>query len=69
MINKVFIMTKPGVFVQDSGAIPFQHHFSCNPAGLAGVDFCADRKEVLLTRMLHLLAVKAKITSPVTVLT
>lgn len=51
MINKVFIMTNPGVFVQDSGAIPFQHHFFLSPAGLAAVeDFCADREEVLLTR-------------------
>jgi len=51
MLNKVFIMTNPGVFAQDVGAIPFQHHFSLSPAGLAWVeDFCADTEEVLSTR-------------------
>lgn len=51
MLNKACRMTKPGIFAQDAGAIPFQHHSSLSPVGLAWAqDFCADREEVLLTR-------------------
>lgn len=51
---------KPGVSVQDVGDIPFQHHFSLSPAGLAWVeDFCADRRSTG-DKMLHLLAVNTQ---------
>lgn len=56
-------MKKRGVSVKDVGDVPFQHHFSLSPAGLAWVeDFCADRSTV--DKVLPLLAVNTQKSNP-----